>query len=122
MELENLEQKTNDTGTLVEAFKFPNDGQVFYVMVEGGASRGNHYHLRKTEHFVVVGGSAVMTVKDREEGTVMKVETSGYKPMTISVYPNHTHSITAGPQGCVFLVWCDEIYNEKDADTFPEEI
>lgn len=122
MNLDPLEVKTDRRGSLVEAFKLPSDGQVFYVIAEPGEVRGNHYHMRKTEHFLVVYGSAVMQIKDRTSGNVMNVEVSGQKPMTISVYPNHTHNIVAKDGGAIFMVWCDEQYNESDNDTYPEEI
>lgn len=122
MNLKPLEVKKDARGSLVEAYRLPRDGQVFYIIANPNESRGNHYHVRKTESFLVIYGSAVMSVKNRETGDVMKVEVSGYKPMCITVSPNHTHSITASDEGTIFLVWCDEQYDAKDADTFPEEI
>lgn len=122
MDLKPLKVEKDSRGSLVEAYKMPNDGQVFYVIANPNESRGNHYHSRKTEKFLVIYGSATMQVKNRETGDVMKAEVSGFKPMRITVAPNHTHSITASDEGAIFLVWCDEIFNEKDADTFPEEI
>lgn len=122
MDLKSREVKKDHRGSLVEAFKFPNDGQVFYVIANPNETRGNHYHERKTEHFLVIYGSATITVKNRETDDVMKVEVSGYKPMEVTVYPNHTHSITATDEGAIFLVWCDEVFNKKDPDTIGEEI
>lgn len=122
MNLEPLTIKSDERGSLVEAFKLPSDGQVFYVVAPPNQSRGNHYHVRKTEHFLVIWGSAEMQVKDRETGDLMKVIVTGEKPMKITVVPNNTHVITATDEGCMFLVWCDEQYDEEDADTYPEEI
>ena len=122
MNLEPLVVNTDRRGSLVEAFKLPHDGQVFYVIAEPGETRGNHYHLRKTEHFLVIYGSAKMQIKDRESGNSMNVEVSGHKPMVISVYPNNTHNIVANEGGAIFMVWCDEQYKEGDIDTYPEEI
>lgn len=122
MDLKPLDIKSDWRGMLVEAFKLPNDGQVFYVNAVPGATRGNHYHMRKTEHFLVIFGSAEMEVKDRDTGNLIKVEISGERPMLVSVFANHTHNITALEDGCIFLVWCDEQFNEEDQDTYPEEI
>lgn len=122
MDLKPLEVKSDRRGTLVEAFKLPNDGQIFYVVAKPNETRGNHYHERKTEHFLVLYGSAEMMVRDRETENVIKVTVGGEKPMVVTVTPNNTHSITALEDGCVFLVWCDEQFNEADADTYPEEI
>jgi UDP-2-acetamido-2,6-beta-L-arabino-hexul-4-ose reductase len=122
MQLEMLEPKDDRRGRLVEAFKFPNDGQVFCVIAEPDETRGNHYHKRKTETFLVIEGTATMRVRDRLTGNLMKVEVSGDKPLSIKVTPNNTHSITAGEHGAVFLVWVDEVFNEDDPDTIPEEV
>lgn len=122
MQLEQLEAKSDHRGTLVEAFKLPNDGQVFYVIAKPNETRGNHYHLRKTETFVVVYGSAEIQVKDRDTGTVMKAELGGQNPMSVTIIPNNTHRITANDEGCIFLVWCNEQFNGEDPDTFPEEL
>jgi len=122
MELDKLIKNTDRRGTLVEAFKFPNDGQLFYVVARPNEARGNHYHTRKTEKFLVICGSAIIQSKDRDSGNIMKVEVSGYNPMVAEIPPNHTHSITATEEGCIFLVWVDEIYNPDDTDTIGEEI
>lgn len=122
MNLEPLEIKNDPRGSLVEAFKFPNDGQVFYVMANPHEARGNHYHLRKTEHFLVIFGSAVISVKNRETNDIMNAEVSGFKPMVVTISPNHTHALIPNEEGCIFMVWCDEVFNPEDPDTYPEEL
>lgn len=122
MELDKLAVKSDDRGSLVEVFKMPNDGQIFYIMVKPGEMRGGHYHTRKTERFLVMYGSAVIEVKDRESGDVIKVTVTGQKPMTITVVPNHTHTLTATDEGAIILAWVDELFNKEDPDTYPEEI
>ncbi len=121
MNLEKLIPNADRRGTLVEAFKLPNDGQVFYVLAAPGETRGNHYHLRKTEHFIVIHGQAEIQSKDRETGNIMKVELSGDSPMVVSIHPNNTHNFYS-EDGAIFLVWCDEQFDESDPDTYPEEI
>lgn len=122
MKLTPLEVKKDTRGSFIEAFKLPNDGQVSYIIINPTESRGNHYHERKTEHFLVIYGAATITSKNRETGDVMNVTLSGYKPLTATIPPNHTHRITATDEGCICLIWCDEQFNKEDADTFPEEI
>lgn len=121
MQLDKLEMHEDERGTFVEAFKLPNDGQVSSLVINPGETRGNHYHLRKTEHFLVAYGTAEITVKDRETNTLMKVEVSGVNPMVVTVVPNNTHRISS-EEGCVCLIWCNEQYNKDNPDTFPEEV
>lgn len=122
MQLEPLEVKKDSRGALVEAFKLYTPGQVNYLIVNPHESRGGHYHIHKTEAFLVIYGSAEIAVKNRETGDVMKVETSGYKPMLTVISPNHTHLLTATDEGCICLVWCNEFFNPEDQDTYPEEL
>lgn len=122
MKLEQLTVNKNSSGSFVEAYKLPHDGQVSYLIVNPKETRGNHYHLRKTEHFLIIYGAATITSKNRDTDDVMKVELSGYKPLVATIPPNHTHSLTATDEGCICLIWCDEQFNKEDADTFPEEV
>ena len=122
MKLEQMQVHKDPRGSFVEAFKLPNDGQVSYIIVNPRESRGNHFHERKTEHFMVIYGSAKITSKNRDTDDVMEATLSGYKPFVATIPPNHTHRLIASDEGCICLIWCDEQYNKGDADTFPEEI
>lgn len=122
MDLKKLEVKSDSRGSLVEAFKLPNDGQLFYVVCKPNEIRGNHYHLRKTEKFLVIYGEAEISVKDRDTGDVMKVKTNGNNPMVVTVVPNHTHCMTATEEGAIILAYVDELFDEDNPDTYPEEI
>lgn len=122
MDLTPLTINKDTRGSFIETFKLPNDGQVSYLIVNPHESRGNHYHDRKTERFVCIYGSAEISVRNRETGDVINAKLSGFKPYVVTVVPQHTHSITASDEGCIMLVWCDEIFNKKDPDTYPEEI
>lgn len=122
MDLRQLDIKSDSRGTLVEAFELPNDGQVNYITILPGETRGNHYHMRKTENFLVVFGAAEIRVKDRDTDNLMSVTVSGERPMAVSILANHTHNITGMDDGCICIVWIDEKFDPFDADTFPEEI
>lgn len=122
MDLKQLEIKSDSRGSLVEAFKFPTDGQLFYIISPPNETRGNHYHTRKTEKFLVIYGSAHIVSKDRVTNNVMKVEVSGGKPVIVTIPPNNTHYITASSEGAIFLVWVDELFNPEDPDTIKEEL
>lgn len=121
MNLEALETHPDERGLFVEAYKLPHDGQISYVIINPYETRGNHFHTRKTEKFLVVGGSAIIKSRDRVTGDVMKVEVSGFKPIVVTIPPDNTHSITATDEGCICMIWCDEQYDEKNPDTVPEE-
>lgn len=122
MDLKKLDIKSDNRGFLVEAFKFPTDGQLLYVITKPDEMRGGHYHLRKTERFLVIWGGATIVVKDRSTDDVMAVKVTGQKPLVVTIVPNHTHEIVANDEGAIFLVWVSEQFNPDDPDTYPEEI
>ncbi len=122
MDLQTLAPKTTYTGMFVEAWRLPSDGQISYLSIVPEEMRGNHYHKHKTEHFLVVSGSAQFRVKNRDTNNIMEATVSGNNPMAVTILPNHTHSLTATHEGCICIIWCDEQYNEADADTYPEEL
>lgn len=122
MNLEPLELKVDSRGVFVEAWRLPNDGQISYITIYPKETRGNHYHERKTERFLVISGSAEFQIKDRQTGNIVKVSVTGLQPMVVTIVPNHTHNVTASDEGCVCLIWCDEQYDDEDSDTIREEL
>lgn len=121
MDLKALKDFTDDRGMLVEAFSHVG-GQVHYIIINPNESRGNHYHTRKEEEFIVVAGSATITVKNRETSDVINVEANASRPLKAKIVPNYTHRITAGGDGAVVISWTSEVFDPEDTDTYPEEI
>lgn len=121
MKIEELEAIVDNRGTLVEAFKHEG-GQIHYIVINPNMTRGNHYHLRKNEEFIVVAGRATISVRNRDNGDVIHCEANASRPLKVSIFPNHTHRITADSDGAVVVSWNNEIFNPDDPDTYPEEI
>lgn len=116
--------KEDERGHLLEVFRHDGEGQVFVVHVNPGQTRGNHWHSRKVEKFVVVLGDAVISMRHiiLPKTTGRSEIVSGEFPRPVVVEPGMVHSITAGPDGCLALVWCNEHFNPEDADTYPEVV
>jgi len=53
-----LQQFTDVRGTFVETIKLCVGGQVSFSTTYPGITRGNHYHIRKIERFIVIKGKA----------------------------------------------------------------
>lgn len=114
----------DNRGAFLEVFKKEGEGQVSLLYIEPNQTRGNHYHTRKTEEFVVVAGSATINVRHRlhpQEESAYAV-LNGEEPKVFDVPPDFTHNIVAGPHGCIVLLWCNEHFNPEDPDTFPEVV
>lgn len=111
----------DDRGTLTEIFKFPSDGQVFCLRMPAGSVRGNHYHRRKTEHFCVIEGTALIRTRERGRKYSNSYFVSGDEMEVKTVTSNKVHNLEA-LSDCIVLVWADEKFNKNDPDTYPEEV
>jgi UDP-2-acetamido-2,6-beta-L-arabino-hexul-4-ose reductase len=120
---EELEIKKDERGDLIEIFKIPGFGQVYYVTAKPGIVRGNHYHSRKKEKFCVIEGSAKITLKNRETDEVITFSVSEKKPEVINIPPNWSHNIeNTGENDMKLLAWANETYDPNDPDTYSEKI
>lgn len=121
MELTKLDIFNDKRGSLVEAFKLPADGQINCIVINPNETRGNHYHLKNIEKFLVVYGVATIDVKNRVTGDMMGIVSSSGKPIVVTVIPNHTHRISTESEGAVVLIWSKDQFNKDEPDTYPEE-
>jgi UDP-2-acetamido-2,6-beta-L-arabino-hexul-4-ose reductase len=118
-----LEIKKDERGKLIEIFKIPGLGQVFYSTTKPGIIRGNHYHTRKKEFFCVIEGSGLIKLRNRETGEIQEIEVSGENPEIVEMPINWTHNIkNIGETEMKLLVWVNEIFNPEDPDTYFEEV
>lgn len=120
---ESLKIRQDERGKLVEVFKVPEFGQVFFSVSKPGITRGNHYHKRKVEKFCVIEGEAEINLRNRKTGELKKYSVSGDKPQIVPIPVNHIHNIiNTGDSEMKLLVWANEIFDPEDSDTFSEEV
>lgn len=118
-----LTLNTDPRGVLVEAVKSRNGGQTFFSSTKPGVTRGNHYHLRKVERFVVVRGQATIEVRRMFSDDVHTFDVDGCIPAYIDIPTLHTHNITnVGDADLLTLFWANEIFDLERSDTFGEPV
>ncbi|NCO44718.1 hypothetical protein GW888_01435 [Candidatus Wolfebacteria bacterium] len=118
-----LEIKQDERGKLIEIFKIPDVGQVFYSTTKPGVVRGNHYHTRKKEYFCLIEGKGLIKLRNRETGEIKEIEVSGENPEIVEMPVNWTHNIkNIGDLEMKLLVWVNEVFKPDDPDTFSEKI
>lgn len=119
-----LKAATDSRGTFVEvAQALGGQGQTSFSTTVPGVTRGNHFHLRKTERFVVLAGRATIALRPVCGTTVTTFEVSGQQPVFVDMPTLHTHNITnTGDEELLTLFWIDEIYDPADPDTFAEAV
>lgn len=115
--------KSDARGTLFEFLKAPSAGQCFLSTTKPGITRGNHYHHTKVEKFLVIKGSAVISLRSILDTSVVRLEVSGDSPSVVDIPPGYTHSITnIGSDELITLFWASEIFDPENPDTYAEMI
>lgn len=119
--LTTLQLHSDDRGDLFEAVKSDMGGQCFVSTTKPGISRGNHFHLKKLERFLVTSGEAIIRIRRVGYTDVMEFPVSGSKPQFIDIPTLHTHNITnVGQTNLTTLFWSHEIFDPENPDTFRE--
>lgn len=118
-----LDLRSDNRGSLFEAIKSEHGGQVFLSSTVPGATRGNHFHTRKIERFLVVAGEAEIRLRKLFTDGVDTFRVSGARPCFIDMPTFHTHSIqNVGNSEVITLFWANEIYDPANSDTYSEQV
>ena len=115
----NLKKQTDSRGSFVELIKLNSGGQVSFSTTKPGITRGNHFHTRKAERFVVIKGKARIELRKIGTDEVLSFDLDGENPSFVDMPIWHTHNITnIGKEDLYTIFWINEHYNPEDGDTF----
>lgn len=119
-----FETRADDRGYLVETMKsHGGEGQTFFSTTKPGITRGDHFHLRKVERFVVLTGDATIRLRRMFTTEVLEFAVSGDKPVAIDMPVGWVHSITnTGEENLLTQFWTNEIFDPTNPDTFYEKV
>nr|WP_271984386.1 NAD-dependent epimerase/dehydratase family protein [Granulosicoccus sp.] len=118
-----LKLHSDQRGTLFEAVKGGGGGQTFMSWTEPGVERGNHFHRRKVERFLVVSGDAEIRIRALFEERVDTYCVSGKEPSCVDMPTLHTHNIiNVGKTRLLTLFWTHEIFDPEYPDTFAHPV
>ena len=118
-----LNLHTDNRGSFAETAKFKSGGQVSFSTTAPGITRGNHYHTRKSERFIVIKGQAKIEI--RRIGTDLKYSflLNGDRPSFVDMPIWFTHNVTnIGDDDLYTIFWINEEYDSSDPDTYFEEV
>lgn len=114
---------TDPRGGLFEAVKSHNGGQSFLSTTKPGVTRGNHYHRRKVERFLVIKGQASIRIRPLFSKETREFLVDGDRPQFVDMPTLHPHSITnTGAGELLTLFWSHEIFSKESPDTFAEPV
>jgi UDP-2-acetamido-2,6-beta-L-arabino-hexul-4-ose reductase len=118
-----LTKRTDARGSLVEVVKGGSGGQNFVSDSHPAIVRGNHFHLRKVERFVVLRGQATIGIRRLFDDVVIDFSVDGGTPTFVDIPTMHTHNLTnTGSTELVTLFWSNEIFDPEAPDTYVEMV
>ena len=119
-----LKMNVDDRGSFTELVHTLNAGQVSINISKPGITKGQHWHNTKWEFFIVVSGHGL--IQERKLGTdeVIEFEVSGDNIQCIHMLPGYTHNIInlSDTENLVTVMYCNEIFNPNNPDTFFEKV
>ena len=119
----NATENADERGIFAELIHTKDSGQVSVSTSKPGITRGNHYHHTKIEKFIVLDGEAIIKIRKIGETKTHEFSISSNKLQIITIPVGYTHNITnVGNKDMILLIWCNEIFNKNNPDTFYEEV
>jgi UDP-2-acetamido-2,6-beta-L-arabino-hexul-4-ose reductase len=114
----------DERGELVECLRAAGGaGQVFTSTTRPGFTRGEHFHRRKVERFVVLAGTADIALRRLFDDEIVTFAVSGAEPALVDMPTLWAHAITnTGSSDLVTLFWADELFDPDRPDTYPEKV
>lgn len=110
-------------GMFVETVKIGVGGQVSFSTTFPNITRGNHYHTRKIERFIVIKGKARIQLRKIGTDEVLNFYLDGNEPSYVDMPIWYTHNITnIGDDELFTQFWINEWYNPEDGDTYFENV
>lgn len=119
-----LVRRDDERGHLVEVVRaHGGQGQTFFSVTRPGVVRGEHFHLRKLERFVVVDGQARISLRRLFTDEVVAFDVTGDHPCLVDMPTMWTHDIqNTGQRDLTTVFWTQELFDPADTDTFPERV
>ena len=118
-----LVKHSDERGFFSEIIRTEIGGQFSYSTTLPRITRGNHFHTRKIERFIVIQGHAKISLRKIGTDKVHEFLLSGEKPSYVDMPIWYTHNITnIGNDPLITSFWINEPYDPKDADTYFENV
>lgn len=118
-----LELHSDARGALFEAVKGGGGGQTFLSTTHPGVTRGDHFHLKKVERFLVVEGDAIIRMRRVLSDDVFEYRVSGKQPAAVDMPTLYTHSIeNIGDETLLTLFWTHDQFDPERPDTYADKV
>ncbi|MFC7432506.1 MULTISPECIES: NAD-dependent epimerase/dehydratase family protein [unclassified Agrococcus] len=119
-----LRRRADARGSFVELVRARGGtGQSSASTTAPGVTRGDHFHRRKFERFVVVSGRATIRLRRILSADVVAIPVDGDDPVAVDMPTLWSHSIeNTGDGPLVATFWTDDPFDPERPDTIPERV
>jgi UDP-2-acetamido-2,6-beta-L-arabino-hexul-4-ose reductase len=118
-----LKINKDNRGSYIETMKSKSGSQVSFSITSPGITRGNHFHTRKAERFVVIKGKARIDFRRIGTDRVISFNLNGDEPSFVDIPIWYVHNITnTGKMELCTLFWISEFYDPNDPDTYSDNV
>lgn len=107
-------------GSFTEVLKTKEYGQLSVNVIKPGTIKGNHYHMSKTEKYLVVSGTCEIKLRNILGGKPVSYVCSDKEFKIVDIVPGYAHSIkNIGTKDAVVFMWASELFDKGHLDTYP---
>ena len=119
-----LDRRADSRGSFFEVCRSRGgEGQTSFSTTRPGVTRGQHFHRRKVERFVVLSGKAEIAMRCLFDGTVLRFAVDGDEPVAIDMPTLWAHSIeNTGSADLYTMFWANGLFDPCRPDTFSEQV
>ena len=123
VDLKNIKKKLKShkdhRGNFVEIIKNKKFGQISYISIKPGKTRGSHFHMTKTERFYLLEGRVKFIFKNLYNNRFYSkvLDTRDFE--FVCTIPGTLHKlINTEKKDAKLIIWSNEIYDNKNHDTY----
>ncbi len=110
---------TDSRGSFVELIKINSGGQISFSSTKPNITRGNHFHTRKIERFMVIKGEALVELRKVNFNESISFKLNGNTPSYIDMPIWYTHNIkNIGADDLLTVFWINEFFDQDNQDTY----
>ena len=114
-----LKMNVDNRGSFTEIIRTMDRGQFSVNISKPGITKGQHWHHTKNEKFVVVSGKGVIRFRRIDSDEIIEYFVSGDQIEVVDIPVGYTHNIeNLGDSDMVTIMWCNEVFDPENPDTY----
>ena len=114
---------SDDRGEITDIFTHEPKDHCTIVTFKKNAVRGNHFHTKKIERFIILQGSALIKFRYIFEKKIHKILVKAKDKQCVDIPTYCTHNLTNNSnKNLLTLFFSNEIYNSRKPDTYYEKV